>query len=184
MTKLVYGIGTYRKGKYQSSDPSYKIWTSMLSRCVPNGTIQTKSPCYVGCTVHPDWVEFQKFADWCQYQIGYACEDYQLDKDILSQGNKVYGPDTCRFVPSKLNRLLTNTKRNMGKYPTGVSLNSDGKFRAQIGVGNQVKYLGVFTTVNEALIAYNTAKRLAVRSLVETYRYEIDDLVYKTLMSM
>ena len=184
MSKLVHGIGVYRTGKYQSSDPSYKLWVSMIGRCTPGSIAQKKNTSYIGCSVHPDWIEFQTFAEWCHYQVGFDCEDYQLDKDILVTGNKVYGSATCRFVPSKINRLLTNNKRNKGLYPTGVSLDASGKYRAQIGIANRVKYIGVFASVDEASIAYECAKRTEIRSMANKYKYEIDGLVYAALMSL
>lgn len=183
MGKLVHGIGIYQPGKFQSSDPSYKLWVSMLGRCTLGSIAQNKNPTYIGCSVHPDWIEFQTFAQWCHYQVGFACEDYQLDKDILVTGNKVYGPDTCRFVPSKINRLFTHNKRNKGIYPTGVSLDASGKFRAQIGTANRVKYIGVYPTVEEASVAYETAKRAEIHSMAKQYKWEIDALLYTTLMS-
>lgn len=33
-------------------------------------------------------------------------EGWHLDKDILLKGNKVYSPETCAFVPAKINSLL------------------------------------------------------------------------------
>lgn len=35
---------------------------------------------------------------------------YELDKDILIKGNRIYSPDTCCFVPSFINRLYTSSK--------------------------------------------------------------------------
>ena len=43
-----------------------------------------------------------------------------LDKDILAKGNKIYGPETCIFVPKRINLLFVNNNNKRGKYPIGV----------------------------------------------------------------
>lgn len=54
---------------------------------------------------------FQEFAEWCQSEYGYMNVEqngrfWQLDKDILVSGNMVYSPDTCCFVPNRINSVF------------------------------------------------------------------------------
>lgn len=37
-------------------------------------------------------------------------EPVELDKDIKVKGNKVYGPDTCLYVPRTINTFFGGTK--------------------------------------------------------------------------
>ena len=53
----------------------------------------------------------------------------QLDKDIISPGNKIYSPDTCVFVEPKINKLIQGKKRKVSDFPIGVNLDR-GKYKA------------------------------------------------------
>ena len=50
-------------------------------------------------------------------------EGWQLDKDILIKGNKIYSPDTCCFVPSEINNLFVGCNKSRGSLPIGVTFN-------------------------------------------------------------
>ena len=45
---------------------------------------------------------------------------WELDKDILVKGNKIYSPDTCCFVPKEVNTVFTKRQSKRGDYPIGV----------------------------------------------------------------
>lgn len=46
---------------------------------------------------------------------------WHLDKDILVAGNKIYSPETCLFVPNRINSLLIRGVKT-GPLPLGVSM--------------------------------------------------------------
>ena len=48
-----------------------------------------------------------------------------IDKDLLIQGNKVYGPDTCIFITQSLNKFTLDAASNRGDQPVGVSFAKD-----------------------------------------------------------
>lgn len=81
----------------------------------------------------------------------------QLDKDLLVQGNKVYGPDTCLFVNRDINTLLTDHSAARGNLPQGVSLDR-GRYKAQCSFNGKQERLGSFGTPEEAAIAYRSHK--------------------------
>lgn len=88
----------------------------MFSRCY-SLAYQRRQPTYVGCTVDPAWHKLSDFKVWFDenYRPGY-----QLDKDILVPGNKVYGPDTCVFVPQRLNLTVSVAPDPNRQLPLGV----------------------------------------------------------------
>jgi hypothetical protein len=103
LAKTVCGVGYIGDGRYTTSyrlRKPYHVWRCMLARCYMN---LPKHKAYHGCTVVEDWHNFQNFAAW--FDDNYPEEDlrYELDKDILKKGNKVYGPETCIFVTKKEN---------------------------------------------------------------------------------
>lgn len=186
-TKLVCGIGVYEAGRYPSKidgviTKEYKLWRAMLSRCQPGGTIQRDRPTYIGCTVHPDFIKFQDFAAWCQTQTGFYIAGFAMDKDILIPGNKVYGPDTCVFVPLQLNQLLVLKRSNQGDLPTGVRKHSGGKYEASFSCNGTFTSLGLYRTPEDAYESYKLAKRVDIYRLADKWRDHIDPRVYRALM--
>jgi len=116
--KLVYGVGVNDLEESIKVDgkflPVYSAWKSMLQRCYYSGTLQ-KNPTYQGCTVHPDWHLLSNFKVW--FDANHRPR-FHLDKDILIQGNKVYSPETCSYVPNYINYLIVNSE---GVNGLGVS---------------------------------------------------------------
>lgn len=112
-----YGVGYIGEGKYkplENEKPtrSYSTWQHMLMRCYSE-EYQIKKPSYVDCSVCNEWHNFQNFAEWYEenyYEI--SGEKMQLDKDILFKGNKIYSPDTCIFVPIKVNAVFKSSTKN------------------------------------------------------------------------
>lgn len=185
----MYGIGISDRGTYLASKDNkptkeYMLWASMLARCQPGGVQQNKHPTYIGCSVHPEFVHFQDFAEWCQNQIGFGLDDYALDKDLLIPGNKVYGPDTCVFIPQRLNKLLNANASKRGLYPIGVSYHAGTKrFRASIRIDGQKVELGGFGNADDAHQTYKIAKLNEIRRLADHYKDQIDNRVYNALIS-
>lgn len=160
---------------------SYELWRSMLSRCY-NDDYHKRSPTYIGCTVCEEWLSFSNFKEW--FDNNYR-EGYQLDKDILVKGNKVYSPQTCCFVPFEINYLYTKRKATRGEYPIGVSFSKQKQnFRACISVKSKSKNLGSFYSVYEAFQAYKTAKEAYIKEVATDYytKGKITERVYQALM--
>jgi hypothetical protein len=187
MGKLVCGIGIYEKGKYSTwvenkQSVEYRIWVSMLGRCY-NKSAKIRQPTYKDCTVSENFKNFQYFAEWCQSQTGFGLKDYQLDKDIIVKGNKVYSEDVCVFVPREINFLLLDHAAKRGEYPIGVSYNTgNNKFQASLSRYGKVYNLGYFPTSEQAYQCYRDAKESHVKAVAASYRYLVDPRVYKALM--
>lgn len=105
----VYGHGYIGYGKHKTVENGkhtrmYKIWTSMLQRCYSGKDYVST---YNDCTVCKAWLNFQNFAQWYEENY-YEIEGQRmhLDKDILYQGNKIYSPHTCVFVPQNINLMF------------------------------------------------------------------------------
>jgi hypothetical protein len=157
----VFGIGFTGYGPYKASAPGncYDRWTSMLKRCYSPDKRYHGS--YTGATVSKVWHNYQNFAKWHEenYQPGFV-----LDKDILKNPNREYGPDTCVMVPAKINSLFANmTKRNKSALPCGIN-QKGGHFE----VSFNAKYLGSSTCLFEAF-------EIAIRPRLETIK-EVRDL--------
>jgi len=102
----------------------------------------------------------------------------------LIKGNKVYGPDTCCFVPHEINCLFTkNSKSNLNNLPTGVFYETDrNKYRSQITIeGNPTILLGRFDTIHNAREKYCDFKENYIKQLANKYKDQITDKVYQIL---
>lgn len=161
--KLVCGVGINdadyvvaltANGK-QVRCPFYSAWKSMLERCY-SVILRARRPTYIGCSVVPEWHSFMVFKRWMEQQ------DWQgkhLDKDLLIEGNKVYGPETCVFVGAKLNNFTIDRGAARGQWPLGVSL-CGVKYRADCKnpFNENDVYLGHFTCPHEAHEAWRKRK--------------------------
>lgn len=102
--KSVCGVACMGQGDYKSSikgEPSraYSKWYPMIRRCYTNDS-GTES--YDEVEVCNEWLNFQNFAYWYYSKQDNNRIDYHLDKDLLGNG-KLYSPETCCLIPSKLN---------------------------------------------------------------------------------
>lgn len=184
MSKLIYGVGTNSKGKYKATGPgakAYRTWQSMLRRAYcPKG--HARWPTYLGCSVSDEWLDYQDFAQWFENHE-YSNHGYQLDKDLLIPGNKIYAPDRCVFVPSQLNKLLLDCGVARGQYPQGVSFHKQAnKFTASININSKKKGLGYFDNELDAYNAYKEAKERHVKNTALKWANSIQREVFKTLM--
>ncbi len=192
MVKLVHGVGISEAGEFKrtvvvdgkkENTKEYMLWQPMLQRCY-SIACQQKHPTYVGCSVSDDFRYFQRFAKWCQSQVGFNLDSFQMDKDILVRGNKLYSEDTCVFVPRNINMLLTKSDATRGEFPIGVSWDKPSqKYKAQCSTSNGKKvHLGLFTTPEAAHNTYKTFKESLIRCLADEYRSVIDTRVYDALV--
>lgn len=170
--KTVFGVGvndykgtvTYYKEGKQRKVKSYSVWQCMIQRCYDE-KFQEKNTTYKGCAVSVEWLLYSNFKKW--FDENYPSElseeiSFALDKDLISDGNKVYSEKTCVFLPAKINSFLTNKQQNNKTDYTGVSFNkTKGKFIAQISdfETSKRKAIGNFKTPIEAYEAYKISRR-------------------------
>ena len=184
----VYGVGILGT-KYLASingvqTKEYKLWCCMLVRCYSN-TYKKKYPTYEGCEVSDNFKSYEYFYEWCQKQIGFNNEGWQLDKDLLIKGNKVYSETTCVFLPNEINSLLTRREALRGEHLIGVCwCKRDKVFRAQVNKNKgKQKNLGSFNTELEAFNAYKQAKESFIKEQANKFKSKIDDRAYNALMN-
>lgn len=165
--KLLYGVGVNdanyptqpKTNGIKSKCPYYARWRDMLQRGYSE-KFKKRATWYLGVSVCPEWLVFSNFKSWMQSQ---QWEGRELDKDILEPNNKVYSPDTCRFIPKSLNLLLGRKNATGGTYPTGVwYCKKTNRFGAQITINNKRKNLGWFPRESMAHRAYLEEKEAEI----------------------
>ena len=182
----VHGIGVV--GEEPSRDNNgnklkeYFLWNHMLTRCYGEKA-KLKLPSYEDCTASDNFKYFPYFKDWCSKQMGFGKEGWQLDKDILVKGNKIYSEDTCCFVPAEINSVFIKCDRSRGEYPLGVNYHkATRKFVAQISYRKTKTHLGLYDTVEDAFKAYKKSKEKLIKSLADKYMDVLDPRVYKAMV--
>ena len=179
-------VGYIGQGKYKTKtdtgcSDAYIKWKNILNRCHYK-KYQEKQPTYIGCTIIKEWYNFQNFAEWHEQNWKPHMEGWQLDKDILLKGNKMYSPETCCFVPLQINMLFVKANSKRGRLPIGVSKTGD-KFQARIHINGKIINLGSFKTTEEAFNAYKTAKENYIKEVADKWRGQITEQVYNVLIS-
>lgn len=127
----VYGRGVIGEGRYNANingkhTKEGGLWYNMMMRCYSESYLK-KTPTYKECEVCDRWLYFQNFCEDIQYLEGYNLwlEDstkYVLDKDYKIKGNKLYSPETCMFISSSLNTIISNESKHkyIGISPEGI----------------------------------------------------------------
>ena len=184
----VYGVGILG-AKYPSKvndvlTKEYVLWKGMLKRCYSD-VYKKRYPTYEGCRVSENFKSYEYFYEWCHKQIGFGNEGWQLDKDLLVKGNKVYSEDTCVFIPQEVNSLLVKNTASRGEHLIGVYWSKTHKaFVARVNKNKgSPEWLGSFNTELEAFNAYKTAKESFIKEQANKWKGKIDERAYNALMN-
>lgn len=183
--KLVYGIGindsetpiSWYVNKKKIWCPYYARWVGVIKRCYGKKEVHK---CYWDCSVHPDWLYFSNFRAW---KVEQHWEGYHLDKDILIQGNRIYGPDTCAFVPYYLNGCLVIPMKKVFNVdlPLGVNYFKKPDYMVnelkkpylvrctRVDSSDKSKHVGYFSNPEDAHKAYQLAKYNQLNEYLNMY---------------
>jgi hypothetical protein len=186
--KTVHGVGYIGKGIYKVSEkckytPQYISWNRMMQRCYDQ-KLKERNPTYKDCTVAEEWHNYQNFAQW--YDENYyevEGERMHLDKDILIKGNKLYSPETCMFVPQRINMLFVKSDAKRGKFPIGVCQDNETKRYIARCVDVKQKSVGTYCTPEEAFYAYKIYKEKYIKQIAEEYKDKIPTRLYESMLN-
>jgi hypothetical protein len=184
IAKLTYGIGFMGVGdkNSQTHPKAYQTWVDLFKRCY-NTDKASHAESYKSCIVDEFFHNFQNFATWYMAQPFHTEVGYQVDKDLLLKGNKVYSPETCCLLPKNLNLSLISNSQKRGEYPIGVTKHGD-KFTARVSLGGGERIaLGLYGTPEEAFSAYKTAKERYLKTLATKWKDQIDTRAYSALIT-
>ena len=186
-TPSVFGVGVagtkYPNRVNGRKTKEYVLWCHMFERCYSDA-YKKKYPTYEVCKVSDNFKSYEYFYEWCHKQVGFN-KEWHLDKDLLIKGNKVYSEDTCVFLPSEINSLLTKREALRGEHLIGVSwCKKANAFKASVNKNKgKQEHLGYFKTEIEAFNAYKEAKESFVKEQAEKWKGKIDERAYNALMN-
>lgn len=163
----------------------YSIWNGVRQRCY-NENIRHLTPSYQEAEMSENFKRYSYFKEWCNKQIGFDQDGWQLDKDILIKGNKIYSEDNCCFVPPEINTLILKADRIRGKYPIGVYYDTSKthkRFSARVSKNGKHKRFGSYLTPEEAFVVYKREKEKHIKEVANEWKDKIDPRVYEALMN-
>ena len=152
----------------------------MLKKCYE--TFDTLTPSYKDCYVCDEWHNYQNFAYWYNNEY-YHCNDerMEIDKDILCKRNKLYSPETCIFVPQRINSLFIANINRRGSYPIGVSKRGK-QFQATCNISkHECVFIGCYKTPEEAFYAYKEYKENLIKQIADEYKNFIPYILYEAM---
>ena len=161
-----------------NKEQAYKAWTTMLSRCYSPSHLK-RSPWYVGTVVCDEWLRYSVFRKWW---VENQVDGWDLDKDLIGGGKKIYSADTCIFVPRWINTFI-RAKPAGKSLPIGCSFHkASGKYRADICIGGKVFAIGLFDSAEDANAAWAIEKLIYANQRREEMD-AIDKMIFQSIVS-
>ena len=185
MNPTVFEVGYIGVGSHKSSyngvkNKTYSLWMNMMQRSYSK-SVHEIFPTYENCSVDPIWHNFQNFAEWLENNKYYR-PDYQVDKDLIQIGNKVYSPDLCSLIPRELNMLLNTGGSLRNGLPSGIRYSSKhNRYSAGFSKNGKWKNIGSYKCLKQAMTAYKIEKENYIRQIAAKYRGLVDERVIDTL---
>ena len=175
----MYGRIAYKQD-IAKNPMAYNKYRAMLDRCY--GIQKGNNIVYQGCQVCNEWNNFENFLAWfTDNYYSIDGDNMDLDKDILGNG-KLYSPDTCVFIPHKLNSQFARRGKSNKDLPMGVTwhkrYNGSMRYRVVALPHNQL-----FDDVDEAERAYKEYVSNQYRDFAITYKDIIPSRLYDRLIN-
>lgn len=175
--KGYHGIGPHRA----HNEKAHQYWFKMLQRAYCP-IYKKDHPTYEGVYVCEEWLNYQNFAEWVKSRKQYGRKGFNLDKDIIKPGNKVYCPEFCSLVPQHINKVTVH-KSLERDIPRGVVKEGNKYVSRCKSFDGKETYLGIFESAIEAGEAYKRFKKSVIIETAEHFQEDLDDAVYKALLN-
>ena len=182
----LYGIasrlGDAPVGKGKDRAFEYTTWANMLKRCYSEKDL-VDNPSYRDKSVCEQWLIYENFYSWCK-QVVHKEFGWQLDKDLLVKGNKVYSPETCVFLPPRINGVILRCDKSRGDLPIGIHFDKS-RLKYKVTCQNEFdkQYQKRFHSLEDAWLCYKTEKERVIKVIAEKYKDEIDPRAYQALIN-
>lgn len=157
----------------QRHTKAYRIWEHIIYRCKSNKRSKNIKS-YEDCYISEEWKYFSCFKKW--FDSNYI-DGWNIDKDLFSDGKKIYSPETCCFLPKELNSIIKNgviinemscIQKKKDKF--FVRLRSNGGFSSKW-----------FDNKEDAIMFYRKEKTKTVILIADKYRDKIPIKTYEAL---
>lgn len=156
----------------------YSKWANMMQRCYDEETHKLK-PYYALCTAEIEWLNFSNYREWHK-ENAMGDRKVDLDKDLLVQGNTIYGSETCTLIPHFTNTLFETTK---GTESNIVYNKETGKYDVTMSVLGKREEIGTFDTEEEARQGFIDYKQEYIRNFAKKCKGKVPYKTYEAMMN-
>lgn len=168
-----------RVKKFNARSKAKSLYDSMMLRA-------NHAKGYVNVKVCKEWEDFENFYEWFKDQVEkkWYRKGRHLDKDLLSPKDcKIYSPETCCFLPAKVNLFLVNSSKKGRKLPPAVIYNSLTElYCAHFSVDGYVISSGDYTTAYDAFLYYKNYKEKMAKEIAEVLKDKVDPRAYEAML--
>lgn len=178
MKKSVCGIGYLGCNKVDTCSKVYRKWVNMIQRCY-YGKVHEYKPYYAQCTVCEEWLNFSNFKIWYD-ENNVIGKKFDLDKDILIQGNTEYAPDTCALVSHYANTIFEKSRGIKNNILLNVKT---GMYDTSMVLLGSKKEVGSFATKEIAQKELFEFKKDYIRQFARKSKSRVPDKVYRAMLN-
>lgn len=175
--RTVFGIGYLGCSDAETTRDNYiySKWVNMLQRCYDKETHKLK-PYYAPCLTIVEWLNFSNYREWHR-ENAMGDIKVDLDKDILIQGNTVYGSETCSLVSHFTNTVF----EDRGMETNIVQNNATGKYDVTMSVLGKKEEVGSFDTEEEAKQGFIDYKQDYINKFAKKCKGKVPNKVYEAM---
>ena len=183
-------FGQYRgEGKWDASarNKHFRQWNAIFSRCYKSNS--TNMPAYADCIVGEDWMNLQVFCDWNEANYPKDTHGYkwEIDKDLLGKGSKIYSSSTCCYLPKEMNLFLARMN-DVGIYKH-IGLTGIPSYRVWVRQGKEIDskqnhYVGSYSAYEEAYEVWKAKKKERHTALCKKYKDILPEHVYRAFSAL
>jgi len=178
------------EGRWLSSpkNPHFQVWCGLRTRTLDDDFKQEHKS-YIDCSLCEEWMCMQNFCDWAE---STKPKDnsirWELDKDLLIEGNRLYSPETCCWLPKEINLFLSKMSEK-AIYPKTLA---DGGvvYRVFVREGKEKQvekgshYIGTYYSYEMAVDKWRWVKKQRLNALIQQYRHLMSDVVIERLSAL
>lgn len=177
--RTVFGIGYLgcSDDSFTKDNYVYSKWSNMMQRCYDETTHKLK-PYYALCTAEIEWLNFSNYREWHKENM-MGDRKVDLDKDVLVQGNTVYGSGTCTLIPHFTNTLF----EERGADTNIVLKNTTGKYDVTMSILGKNEDVGTFDTEEEARQGYIDYKQDYIWNYAKKCKGKVPYKTYEAMMN-
>lgn len=176
------GVGYMGEVSTKGNERLYNIWRTMISRCYNPNNCEYHNYGKKGVIVCERWHCYKNFLNDAQLLKGYdlflnskKLKNVHLEKDILSEGRKIYSPETCCWTTAGENERARWEKELALNYHSskymGVSRKGNERYSVRIANNGERINIGTFSNEVAAANAYNYYARLYETSYLNDCRF-------------
>lgn len=178
--RTVFGIGWLgcSDDSFTRDNYVYSKWANMMQRCYDEKTHKLK-PYYAVCTAEIEFLNFSNYREWHKENM-MGDRKLDLDKDVLVQGNTVYGLETCTLIPHFTNTIFETPK---GTDTNIVLNNTTGRYDVTMIVLGKKEEVGTFDTEEDAKQGFVDYKQDYIRKFAKKCKGKVPQKTYDAMMN-